>query len=274
MVNDAALPAPLFEWRELRSYYDFLALLVWREIHLRYRHTLVGVGWSFLNPLMTMAVFGLIVPNLMSRQQLASYTHGVPYTLYVLCGLAPWNCFSHALTRANTCMVDQSALVKNMYFPRITLPLSKVLAACVDLLINVVVLLVLMAIMRVVPSWKLVFVPLLLLPLLACALGGGMILSVLQLRYRDIFFLMQFLIQMGLLVTPVWFPLEALPAPLQWAIAANPMTGVVQGFRWAVLGAPAPPASVAAVSSLAAFVILGCALVFFRKRQETIADYV
>lgn len=273
-VNDAGVEAPLLEWRELRDYRDLLALLVWREMHLRYRHTLIGVGWSFLNPLLTMAVFGLIVPNLVSRQQLAEYTRGVPYPLYVFCGLVPWNCFAHALTRATTCLVDQKALLKNVYFPRLALPLSKVIAACADLLIAFAALLALMAFARTAPSLNLVFLPLFLLPLLAAATGAGLILSVLQLRYRDVFFLMQFFMQMGLLVTPVWFPLEALPPALRWLVACNPMTGVVQGFRWAALKAPAPSVSVLAVSSAAAAVLLLAGLLFFRKRQETIADYV
>jgi lipopolysaccharide transport system permease protein len=273
-VNDAALTGPLVRWRELREYRDFLGLLVWREVYLRYRHTLVGIGWSFLNPLMTMAVFGLIVPNLMSHRTLAAYTHGVPYPLYVLCGLVPWNCFSHALTRSNTCFVDQSALLKNMYFPRVTLPLSKVLAACVDLLVTLLALFALMAVLRLPPSRNLVFLPLFLLPLLAVSLGGGLILSVLHLRYRDVFFLMQFFIQLGLLVTPIWYPLEALPESLRWAIACNPMTAVVQGFRWAALGAPPPSAGVLGISTGTAAVALLAGLHFFRKRQETAADYV
>jgi lipopolysaccharide transport system permease protein len=155
-VNDATLRPKLFEWRELRSYFDFLRLLVWREMHLRYRHTLIGIGWSFLNPLMTMAVFGLIVPNLVSRQQLAMYTHGVPYPLYVFCGLVPWNCFAHALTRATTCLLDQRELLKNVYFPRLALPFSKVIAACADLLIAFAALLALMAVTRTAPSWNLI----------------------------------------------------------------------------------------------------------------------
>ena len=273
-VNDASLQAPLFEWRELRSYHDFLALMVWREMHMRYRHTLIGVGWSFLNPLMTMAVFGLIVPNLVSRQQLATYTHGVPYPLYVFCGLVPWNCFSHALTRATTCLVDQSAVIRNVYFPRVVLPLAKVIAACADLLIALAALLALMAVMRTVPSWKLIFLPLFLAPLLAAATGAGLVLCVLQLRYRDVFFLMQFLMQMGLLVTPVWFPLEALPAGLRWAVACNPMTAVVQGFRWAAFDAPAPSLAVVTLSTAVSAAVLLAGLMFFRSRQEVIADYV
>jgi lipopolysaccharide transport system permease protein len=273
-VNDANLRSPLLRWRELRAYHDFLGVLVWREIHLRYRHTLIGIGWSFLNPLMTMAIFGLIVPNLMSRQTLASHTHGVPYPLYVMCGLVPWNCFVHALTRANTCLLDQSALLKNMYFPRLMLPLSKIVAACVELVIALAALLALMGLFRRAPSPYLIFFPLFLAPLLSAALGGGLFLSVLQLRYRDILFLLQFVVQLGLLVTPVWFPLEALPKPIQWAIACNPMTAVIQGFRWAAFHAPPPSLTVLASSSITSLALLAAGVCFFRSRQETIADYV
>jgi lipopolysaccharide transport system permease protein len=273
-VNDATSREPLVPWRELFAYRSFLRLLVWRELHLRYRHTLIGVGWSFLNPLMTMGVFGLVVPSLVSRQTLAAYTHGIPYPLYVLCGLVPWTGFTHALTRANTSLLDQGALLKNMCFPRLVLPLSKALAACVELFITLLALLLLMALLRVPPSWTTVFLPFCIAPLLMVAVGAGLSLSVLQVRYRDVVFLMQFFIQLGLLITPVWFPLDALPAPLRWAVAVNPMTAVVLGFRWAVLGAAAPSFAIVAASSISALGILMGGLHFFRKRQDTVADYV
>ncbi|MGA2436291.1 MAG: ABC transporter permease [Bryobacteraceae bacterium] len=273
-VNDAAARAPLVRWRELFDYRDFLRLLVWREVYLRYRHTMVGIGWSFINPLATMAVFGLIVPSLVGAKTLATYTGGVPYPIYVFCGVVPWTCFAHALTRANTSLVDQGALLKNMYFPRAMLPLSKVLAALVELSIALVALFLIMAVLRVHPSWHLVLLPLFFIPLLAAALGGGLFLAVAQVPYRDVFFLAQFGIQLGLLVTPVWFPLSALPEPIRFAIALNPMTAVVQGFRWTVLGVDAPAAGVLAASCTTAAIWLAGGLYFFRKRQETVADYV
>ena len=115
--NDAARRAPLLGFEELAAYRDFLFLLVWREVHLRYRHTLIGVGWTFLNPLLTMLVFGLIVPNLVSSETLAAQTQGVPYAVYVYCGLVPWTCFSHAVTRSNTCLIEQA--------PHVAVPLGR-----------------------------------------------------------------------------------------------------------------------------------------------------
>jgi lipopolysaccharide transport system permease protein len=273
-VNDATARAPLARWREFVEYRDFLFLLVWREVYLRYRHTLVGIGWSFINPLVTMAVFGLIVPSLVSPKTLSTYTGGVPYAIYVFCGLVPWTCFAHALTRANTSLVDQGPLLKNMYFPRAMLPLSKVLAALAELGLALVALFLIMAVLRVAPSWNLFLLPLFFIPLIAAALGGGLFLSMAQVRYRDIFFLEQFAIQLGLLVTPVWFPLNALPGPVRWAIAFNPMTAVVQGFRWAVLGVDAPSPEVLAASCATAAIWLLAGLHFFRRRQEMVADHV
>jgi len=274
LVNDAAARTPLVRWRELVEYRDFLSLLIWREIHLRYRHTFVGIGWSFLNPLVTMAVFGLVVPSLVSHKTLSAYTGGVPYPIYVFCGIVPWTCFAHALTRANTSLVDQGALLKNTYFPRAMLPLSKVLAALVESLIALVALFLIMVVLRVPPSWHICLLPLFFFPLIAAALGAGLFLSVAQVRYRDVFFLTQFAIQLGLLVTPVWFPLKALPEPVRWAMALNPMTAVVQGFRWSVLGVDAPSPEVIAVSCATAAVWVVFGLHFFRRRQEMVADYV
>jgi lipopolysaccharide transport system permease protein len=273
-VNDAAAHAPMVRWSELVEYRDFLRLLVWREVYLRYRHTVVGIGWSFINPLATMAVFGLIVPSLVSRNTLAGFTRGVPYAVYVFCGVVPWACFAHALTRANTCLIDNGALIKNMYFPRLMLPLSKVLAALVELLIALAALFLIMAALRIHPSWHVLLLPLVFVPLVAAALGGGLFLSAAQVPYRDVFFLTQFAIQLGMLVTPVWYPLSALPGPLRWALALNPMTAVVQGFRWAVLGVDAPSRGMLAASCAAAAVWMFGGLHFFRRRQETVADYV
>jgi lipopolysaccharide transport system permease protein len=273
-VNDAADYAPMVRWSELVEYRDFLRLLVWREVYLRYRHTLVGIGWSFINPLVTMAVFGLIVSSLVSPRTLASYTGGVPYAVWVFCGIVPWTCFAHALTRANTSLQDQGPLLKNTYFPRAMLPLSKVLAGLVELAVALLALVLIMAALRVHPSWNLALPPLFFIPLIAAALGAGLFLSVLQVRYRDMFFLAQFAMQLGLLVTPVWFPLSALPAPLRWAFAFNPMTTVVQGFRWSVLGVDKPAPEVLAVSSMTAALWMVAGLHVFRKRQETVADCV
>lgn len=273
-VNDAASHESLVRWRELAAYRDFLVLLVWRELHLRYRHTAIGIGWSFLNPLLTMAVFVLIVPNLVSHNTLMASTGGVPYAVFVYCGMAPWACFSQAIIRCSTSLVDQNALIKNMYFPRSMLPLAKVIAALAELLIGLVVLFLLMAVLQVWPSRNLLLLPLFFVPLLVATLGCGLILSILQVRYRDVFFLVQFALQLGLLVTPVWFPLSALPERTRWLLALNPMTAVVQGFRWAVLGLEPPSLAILAVCLVMSAAVLGIGLAFFRARQSTVADHV
>jgi lipopolysaccharide transport system permease protein len=273
-VNDAAIRPPLVRWHEFLGYRDFFALLVWREIHLRYKHTLIGIGWALLNPLLTMAVFGLIVPNLMERQTLTALTGGVPYALYVYCGVVPWTCFANAVIRANTSLVDQGPLLKNMYFPRLALPLAKVLATHVELLIALTVLLFLVAAFGLLSPWRLLLLPAFVAPLLMAAAGAGLALAILQVRYRDVFFLSQFAVQLGLLVTPVWFPLGALPQSIRWVIALNPMTAVVEGFRWSLLGVDAPSAGVVALSALSSGSLLLIGLHLFRTRHETVSDYV
>jgi lipopolysaccharide transport system permease protein len=273
-VNDANITPPLIDARQLVEYRHFLALLVRREIQLRYRHTLVGVSWTVLNPLITMAVFGLIIPNLIAPSTLTTHTQGVPYPVYVYCGLVPWTCFAVALTRVNTSLLDQAPLLKNMYFPRLLLPIAKVLAVLSELLIACLALALLMALLRVAPSRHIIALPLFLLLLAIACLGGGLLLATAQVRYRDVLFLAQYSLQLGLMVTPVWFSLNVLPASLRWAVAVNPMAAVVQGFRWSVLGVDAPSVSVVLTSPITAIALLLLGLFYFSRRQETVADFV
>ncbi len=273
-VNNSAERAPLWSWRELSTYRDFLFLLVWREVHSRYRHTLIGVGWTFLNPLLTMLIFGLIVPNLVSKETLQAHTQGVPYSVYVYCGLVPWTCFTHAVTRCNTCLLEQAPLLKNLYFPRVMLPLSRVAAALAELLVAFVALLLLMAVLRVAPSVNIVALPAFLLLLAVVALGCGLLLAMVQVRYRDVLFAAQYGLQLGMLITPVWFSLAALPSSVRWLIGLNPMAAVVEGFRWAVLGVGQPDTAMLGASAGIGLVLLVTGLWYFGRRQENVADYV
>jgi lipopolysaccharide transport system permease protein len=273
-INDSASRRRLLPLKELVEYWDFISLLVWRDLHLRYRHTLIGFGWSFLTPLLTMAVFVLIVPNLMSHDRLNASTQGVPYSVFVYCGMAPWAFFTQALTRSNSCMVDQFALLKNMYFSRLALPLAKVLAALVEMFLGLLVLALLMAVERVWPSPNVIFLPLFLIPLVIVSTGLGLALAMLQVRYRDIYFLVQFVLQLGLLVTPVWYSMSTLPQHTRWLLALNPMAAVIEGFRWAVLGTTAPSFGMLALSVLVSLVALIGGVWIFQSREETVADYV
>lgn len=273
-INDSASRHTILPWREFLEYRDFVSLLVWRELHLRYRHTLIGIGWSFLNPLLTMAVFVLIVPNLLSHERLQATTQGVPYAVFVYCGMAPWAFFSQTLTRCNTCLVDQYALLKNMYFSRLALPVSKVIAALVEMFLGLVVLTLLMAVLRVWPSHNVVYLPLFMIPMMVASTGLGLILAMLQVRYRDIYFLMQFGLQFGLLLTPVWYSMSALPRNTRLLLALNPMAAVVEGFRWAVLGTTAPSPGIVALSALGSLTLFFAGLWIYQSREETVADYV
>ena len=272
--NDSRPLAPLLDFKELVSYRDFLVMLTWREIQLRYRHTLMGVGWTFLNPLLTMLAFGLIVPHLVSKDSLAAQTEGVPYPIYLYCGLVPWTCFSHAVTRANTCLIEQSPLLKNMYFPRLMLPLPRVFAALSELMIAFIALFILMAVLRVAPSPHIAALPIFFLLLFISCFGLGLILAMTQVRYRDVLFAAQYALQIGLMVTPVWFSLNALPPSFRWVVGLNPMAGVVEGFRWALLAVDKPSVEVLVSSFAVSFVLLVAGLWYFGRRQETLADYV
>lgn len=272
--NNSQRPAPLVDFGELVAYRDFLFLLIWREIQSRYRHTLIGVGWTVVNPLLTMVVFGLIVPHLISKDALRAQTQGVPYAVYLYCGLVPWTCFSHAVTRANTCLIEQAPLLKNMYFPRLMLPLSRVVAALSEMTIAFAALFLLMAGWRVVPSPHIAALPFFLLLLIVFCFGLGLILAMAQVRYRDVLFAAQYALQLGLMVTPVWFSLNALPPSLRWVVGLNPMAAVVEGFRWALLGVDKPSLEVVVSSSCVSFILMITGVWYFGRRQETVTDYV
>ncbi len=274
VVNDASSRPVLFSWSELHEYRDFLRLLIWRQLEHRYRQTLLGVGWVVINPLLTMSIFGVIVPYLVAPQRLAEQTGGVPYPLYVYAGLIPWTCFAHAVTRSNTSLMDHAPLLKSLYFPRVMLPLSQVLAALVELAIAGGALAIAMLILRVPPSPTIVLLPLFLILLAVASFGIGLLLGMAHVRYRDVLFVAQYGLQLGLLVTPVWFSLGALPESVRWLVALNPMAAVVQGFRWAVLGVDPPSMTVIAVSGGVAMALLGIGLRYFSRRQEIVADYV
>jgi len=259
----------LWEYREL------LYFLVWRDIKVRYKQTALGITWVVLQPVISTLVFTVIFGLLLNVP-----SNGLPYPVFAFAGLLPWQYFASALTRTSSNLVDNTNLITKVYFPRLIIPLSGVVSSLVDFAVGLVMMAVLMAIYRVQLSWAVLLLPLFLLLAMATALGFGLWLSALNVRYRDIKQLLPFVVQLWMYVTPVIYPVTIIPAPLRPLLALNPMTGVVSGFRWALLGDASAvtgmqaPALLFAISVVITIVVLISGLFYFRSTERTFADII
>jgi len=261
--------------KEVWEYRELLYFLAWRDVKVRYKQTLLGVAWAVLQPLLQMLIFTIFFGRL---AQVGS--EGLPYPLFSFAGLLPWSLFSLGLTQSSGSLVTQANLIKKVYFPRLVVPISSVLAALVDFGVAFLVLLGLMAHYRVLPAITIVFLPLLLLLTLAASLGIGTWFAALNVQYRDVRYVLPFFVQMWLFVTPVIYPGTRVTAKLAglgipgWVYGLNPMAGVVEGFRWALFRGNACPYGLLVSSTLSASVILISGAFYFRRTERIFADVV
>ena len=257
----------LWEYREL------LYFLVWRDLKVRYKQTLLGVAWVVLQPVVSMVVFSLLFGGLLQVP-----SGEVPYPIFLYAALLPWNYFSGSLTRSSQSLVGSAHLITKVYFPRLIIPISGVLSGLVDFGIAFLVLVGMMVYYGVAPTAAVALLPGFLLLALLTALGFGLWLSALNVRYRDVNYLVPYLVQVWMYVTPVIYGTTLIPERFRFLLALNPMTGVVEGFRWALLGGhladAAPPGPIFAVSIVVSLVVLASGLVFFRNTERTFADIV
>lgn len=218
-------------WRDLWQYRDLLVFLAWRDIAVRYRQTLVGVAWALIQPAMTMILFTIIFGRIAHMDG-----GGMPYPLLVLAGLIPWQLFSAALTGSGDSLVANAGLISKVYFPRIIIPMSAVSVAVVNALVSLCLLAVLMPVYGVWPTWRLVSLPPLLILTALIALGAGLVVAAMGVRYRDIRFVLPFVVQCGFFAAPVGYSTVVVPDHWRLVFALNPMVGVMEGFRWSILG--------------------------------------
>jgi lipopolysaccharide transport system permease protein len=261
----AALP-----WRDLWSYRELLYFLARRDLSLRYRQTFLGVAWAIAQPVVTMAVFSMFFGRLAKVP-----SDGLPYPIFAFCGLVPWQLFSFALTNSTNSLIQNERLLTKAYFPRLLLPVASILAGVVDFAIALAVLLVLMAGYRVAPgAIGLASLPALVLLALVAALAVGIGLSAVNVRFRDVRHTLPFLTQVWFFLTPIAYPSTLLPIAWRPFYGLNPMTSVVDGFRWALLGAPAPAAMMVLVSTIVTLVGLGASVAYFLRVERSFADIV
>jgi lipopolysaccharide transport system permease protein len=253
----------------LWQYRELLYFFVWRDIKVRYKQTAVGAAWAVFQPLMTMAVFSLFFGKLAKIP-----SNGLPYPVFYFSALLPWTYFSGALQNATNVVVEQQRVVTKVYFPRLVLPLSAVVAGLVDFSIGFGVFLVMMAYYRIVPSLPILFFPLFLLMTVLTALGVGLFLSALNAIYRDVRYVLPFLIQFWMFASPVAYPSSLVPERWRWLYELNPMAGVIDGFRWSLTGKGQAPGVLLAVSASMVALLVAAGTVYFQKMEGTIADVV
>jgi len=251
------------------EYRELLYSLVSRDIKVRYKQTLIGAGWAILQPVMTMVVFTIVFGKFAKMS-----SDGLPYPIFAYAALLPWNLFSHSLTRGGASVVGNAGLVSKIYFPRLILPLSGVLSPMVDFAISFVILVVMMSWYGILPGRGVFALPLFLLLTTLTALAVGLWLAALNVRYRDIGHAIPFLAQLWLFASPVAYPVSVVPENWRWLYSLNPMAGVIEGFRWALLGRQSPDLTVIAISSLTVLLLLLAGVVFFRYTERTFADIV
>jgi lipopolysaccharide transport system permease protein len=255
--------------KELWHYRELIYFLTWRDIKVRYKQALLGIAWSVLQPVLTTAIMTVVFGVLLKVE-----SDGLPYPVFALSALLPWHLFQLSLQKSSISLVGNANLLTKVYFPRVIIPLSSVLAALVDFVISLILLFITMAIYRIPLTWNVLWViPLTILTVLA-ALAVGFWLSALNVQYRDVQQMVPFLIQIWMYATPIVYPISIIPeGTFRYIYSLNPMVGVVQGFRWAFFGG-SPPDMTLLISSLAVLLLLVTGLFFFRRMEKTFADVV
>lgn len=258
------------DFSELWRYRELLSLLVWRDLKARYKQTFLGPLWAIFRPLVTMVVFSLVFGGLAGIES----GTGVPYPLFVFTGLLAWMYFASALTGGSLGVRNNASLLSKAYFPRIYAPMAAVTAPLVDLGVSFLVLFGLFAWYGETPSPYAVLLPAFVLLALLVALGVGLWLASVTIRYRDVPFALPFVTQLWMYATPVVYPLTLVPEDWRWLLALNPMTGVVEGFRWSLLGGDAPSPLTLTLSCSIAIVLVATGALYFRRAERTLADLV
>ena len=255
--------------RELWSFRELLYFFVWRDVKVRYKQTAIGAAWAVLQPFLTMVVFSLFFGALAKIP-----SNGLPYPIFYYCALLPWLYFAGALQNATNTVVEQQRVITKVYFPRILLPMAAVCSGLVDFAIGFLVFVAMMIYYGIFPGAAiLVLLPLLLLAVLT-ALACGLWLSALNAMYRDVRYIVPFLVQFWMFASPVAYPASLVPERWRWLYGLNPMAGVIEGFRWALTGQGQPPGVMLAASAAVVLVLLIGGLIFFQRAEGTLADVV
>lgn len=257
-------------WRDLWSYRELFYFLAWRDIAVRYKQTVIGVAWSLIRPFLTMVVFTVVFGKL---AKLPSGT--APYPILVFAAMLPWQFFSNALTASSESLVGSANMISKVYFPRLAIPTSSVIVSFVDFLLSFAMLLVLMVWYQFIPSWRMVTLPLLTLLAFGAAMGVGLWFASLNVKYRDFRFIVPFVVQFGVYLSPVGFSSSIIPPQWRLLYSLNPMVGVIDSFRWAIIGGDSDLYMPGFLLSIGLVVVLlTSGIWYFRKTERTFADVI
>jgi lipopolysaccharide transport system permease protein len=257
-------------WKDLWRYRELFYFLAWRDILVRYKQTAIGIAWALIRPFLTMVVFTVVFGQLAKLPD-----QGVPYPILVFAGMLPWQFFSNALSECSNSLVGNANLISKVYFPRLIVPTSAVIVSFVDFLISGMILLGLMAYYNFVPDWRILTLPFFVLIAFAASMGVGLWLAALTVQYRDFRFVVPFIIQFGLYISPVGFSSSIVPPQWRLLYSINPIVGVIDGFRWAILGGETTlylPGFLLSVGLV--FLSLWSGIWYFRKMERTFADVI
>lgn len=257
-------------WRDLWTYRELFYFLAWRDIAVRYKQTVIGVAWSVIRPLLTMVVFTVVFGKLAKLP-----STGAPYPILVFAALLPWQFFSNALTNSSESLVGSANMISKVYFPRLAIPTASVIVSLVDFLLSFVMLLLLMAWYQFTPGWRMLALPLLTALACAAATGAGLWFASLNVKYRDFRFIVPFVAQFGIYISPVGFSSEIVPERWRLLYSLNPMVGVIDGFRWAILGKGSElyvPGFLLSIALVA--LLLATGVWYFRKTERIFADVI
>lgn len=257
-------------WQDLWRYRELFYFLAWRDILVRYKQTVVGIIWALIRPLLTMVVFTIVFGNLAKLP-----SEGAPYPILVFAAMLPWQFFANSLSESSNSLIANANLISKVYFPRLIVPTSAVIVSFVDFLVSGMILLALMAWYNFVPDWRILTLPLFILIAFAAAIGAGLWLAALNVEYRDFRYIVPFIVQFGLYISPVGFTSKIVPEQWRLLYSLNPMVGVIDGFRWAILGGESNiylPGFVLSVGIVALLLISG--IWYFRRMERTFADTI
>jgi len=257
-------------WQDIWRYRELFYFLAWRDILVRYKQTIIGIAWALIRPLLTMLVFTIVFGNLAKLP-----SEGAPYPIMVFAGMLPWQFFANALAECSNSLISNSNLISKVYFPRLIIPASAVIVSFVDFMISGIILLGLMAWYNFIPTWRIITLPFLIAIAFAASMGAGLWLASLNVKYRDFRYIVPFIVQFGLYISPVGFSSTIVPEKWRLLYSLNPVVGVIDGFRWAILGGESKIYFPGFLLSLTLVgLILGTGIWYFRKTEKTFADVI
>ena len=258
-------------WTDLWRYRELFYILSWRDIAVRYKQTVIGIMWAILKPFLTMVVFTVIFGSLAKLPS----DGNVPYAIMVYAAMLPWQFFSSSISESSNSLIGNTQLITKVYFPRIIIPISSVVTSFIDFLVSFAILILLMAYYRFAPSWNILFLPFFLMIAFLTSTGIGLYITALNVKYRDFRYIIPFIVQLGLYISPVGFSSSIVPDKFRLLYSLNPMVGVIDGFRWAILGTKSTiylPGFFMSIAVMLFFLVLG--IYKFRKMEKTFADII